>query len=246
MVSRTRLRPGRKHRPAVMTLAEEMRLLRWRDLEARGMPRSELRLMLGLGFLKEVAPSVWCPASLLFHASAVASKRVPRGVLCLKTALWLHGLGKEPDKVWMAIDEKARKPRWEQPPLQVVRFSGRALSDGIEHRAVYGFPVPVYSVAKTVADLFKYRNKLGYPLAVRALADALLTGQCSQEELLRFVDICRVGKVVAPSLDVLRKLKGDALARAEQARVAREAQRAAELAAPSPGPIPGTEGLVLG
>lgn len=246
MVSRTRLRPGRKHRPAVLTLVDELRLLRWRDLEARGMPRSELRLMLGLGFLREVAPGVWCRAAALFHATSVAAKRVPGGVLCLKTALWLHGLGDEPDKVWMAIDEKARKPRWEQPPLQVVRFSGRARSEGIEHRAVYGFPVPVYSVAKTVADLFKYRNKLGYPIAVRALNNALLAGLCSQEELLRFTDICRVRKVVAPYLEVLRMRRGNDLARAEQARVAREAQRAADLAAPLYAPIPGTEGMEFG
>ncbi|MFP2913171.1 hypothetical protein ACLESD_50845 [Pyxidicoccus sp. 3LFB2] len=207
------------------------------------MPRSELRLMLGLGFLREVAPGVWCRTSAQFHVTAVAAKRVPHGVLCLKSALWLHGLGAEPDKVWMAIGEKARKPRWEQPPLQVVRFSGRALSEGIEQRSVYGFPVPVYSVAKTVADLFKYRNKLGYSIAVRALNDALLAGLCTQEELLRFVDLCRVGKVVAPYLEVLRKRRGSDLARAEQdrlERLEREARLAAALAAPLDAPFPVT------
>ena len=219
--------------------------MRWRDLEARGMPRSQLQLMVGLGFLRKVARGLWRPSQFEFHAAVVAARRVPRGVLCLKTALWLHGLlREEPDQVWMAIDEKARKPGWEEPPLQVVRFSGRALSEGIEYRSVYGVQVPIYSVAKTVADLFKYRGKLGYPIAVRALNDALLNGRCSQEELLRFAEICRVRTALAPYLEVMRARRGDDLVRAEEARVAREAEReAAQAARRREGPLPGTEGM---
>ncbi|MCY1017268.1 type IV toxin-antitoxin system AbiEi family antitoxin domain-containing protein [Pyxidicoccus sp. MSG2] len=229
-----------------MTLAEEMGLLRWRDLEARGMPRSELQLRVRMGSLTKVARGLWRPYRFEFPAAAVAARRVPRGVLCLKTALWVHGLSREePDKVWMAIDEKARKPRWEEPPLQVVRFSGLALSEGIEYRSIHGVQVPVYSVAKTVADLFKYRGKLGYPIAVRALGDALLTGRCSQEELLRFAGICRVGTSMAPYLEVIRARRGPDLARAEQARVAREAERESSRAALRAGPLPGTEDMEL-
>ncbi|QSQ20595.1 hypothetical protein JY651_35960 [Pyxidicoccus parkwayensis] len=210
------------------TLAEQMGLLRWRDLEARDMPRSQLQLMVNLGFLRRVTRGLWRPARFEFPAAVIAARRVPGGVLCLKTALRFHGLLEtEPDKVWMAIGEKARKPRWEEPPLQVVRFSGPALTEGIEYHSVQGVQVPVYSVAKTVADLFKYRNKLGYPIAVRALGSALLAGLCSQEELLRFADICRVSKSIAPYLDVLRARWGGDLARAEDARVARAARREA-------------------
>ncbi|MFP2929229.1 hypothetical protein ACLESO_29305 [Pyxidicoccus sp. 3LG] len=225
-----------------MQLSQGLGLLRSRDLEAHGVPRTELRLMLGLGFLHEVAPGVWARPQMSFNAAMIAAKRVPSGVLCLKSALWFHGLlPEEPAEVWMAIGERARKPRWDQPRLQVARFSGRALSEGIEHYSVHGVTVRVYGVAKTVADLFKYRNKLGYPLAVRALRDGLLSGRCSQEELLRFAGICRVGKTIAPYLEVIRARRGHDLDRlaAQRASTTLEAQH------PGVGPVrlsPGAPG----
>ncbi|MCP3136126.1 type IV toxin-antitoxin system AbiEi family antitoxin domain-containing protein [Pyxidicoccus xibeiensis] len=242
MPSRLRRRPGYKTRPGVMELSRELGLLRSRDLEAHGVPRTQLRLMLSLGSLREVAPGVWAHRYMPPDAVLVAAKRVPRGVLCLKSALWLHGLlPEEPAEVWMAIGERARKPRWSQPPLHVARFSGPALSEGIEHRTFHGVSVRVYGVAKTIADLFKYRNKLGYPVAVRALRAGLLSGRCSEEDVLRFAAICRVGKSVAPYLEVIRARKGrelDLLA----------AQRASGTSAQRPEPwltVPGSGPVVL-
>jgi predicted transcriptional regulator of viral defense system len=189
-----------------MKLSEQLGLLRSRDLEAHGVPRTELRLMLSLGFLREVAPGIWAGSHAMFDSTTVAAKRVPQAVVCLKSALWFHRLlPQEPSEVWLAIGEHARRPRCEQPRLQVARFSGAALTEGIEHHTVRGVPVRVYSVAKTVADLFKYRNKLGYPLAVHALRDALLRGQCTREEVLHFGGLCRVTKTLTPYLEVLQE-----------------------------------------
>jgi len=179
-------------------------LLRGRDLAAHGIPRTQLRLMLDCGWRQEVAPGVWAQPVLPFDSTTVAAKRVPQGVVCLLSALYFHGLlREEPAEAWLAIGEKARKPRVEHPPLRIVRFSGAALSEGIEHHSVRGVPVRVYSAAKTVADLFKYRAKLGFPVAVRALRDAFLTGRCSREELLHFGAICHVTRTMEPYLQVL-------------------------------------------
>lgn len=139
----------------------------------------------------------------------MAAKGVPQAVVCLSSALYFHGLlPEEPPEVFLAIGEKARRPRRQQPPLRIVRFSGAALSEGVEHHSDFGVPVRVYSVAKTVADLFKYRGKLGYPGAVRALRDALLAGLCTPEEILHFSAICHVTRVLEPYLKVLMTRRG--------------------------------------
>ncbi|WP_050989247.1 type IV toxin-antitoxin system AbiEi family antitoxin domain-containing protein [Corallococcus macrosporus] len=227
-------RPGYKSRPAVATLVESLGLLRSRDLEAHGAPRSQLNLMCKVGMLSEVAPGVWARSNAMVTAAAIAAKRVPRGVLCLKSALWVHGMLPEaPAEVWMAIGEHARKPQWSEPPLRVVRFSGRAQSEGIEQRKLWGMPITVYGVAKTVADLFKYRNKLGFPIAVRAIHDALLSGRTTADEVRRFAETCRVTRSVSPYLDVLEARRGHDILRARQAFLAREDARKRRLEAPA-------------
>jgi predicted transcriptional regulator of viral defense system len=93
---------------------------------------------------------------------AMASARVPQGVLCLLPALRFHGLTTQnPSEIWLAIDRKARAPIVSDLPLRVVRFSGEARTAGIEKVVIDGVDVRVYGVAKTVADCFKYRNKIG-------------------------------------------------------------------------------------
>lgn len=96
------------------------------------------------------------------HSLAEACKRVPHGVICLLSALQFHNLGTQnPAQVWLAIDHKARHPRVEYPPLRIVRFSGAALTAGLEEHLIEGVTVRVYAPAKAVTDCFKYRNKIG-------------------------------------------------------------------------------------
>jgi predicted transcriptional regulator of viral defense system len=197
--NRLKARPDRFTRPSASELAAKLGLLRLRDVNAHGIPRPWLRVA-----LQEVAPGVWGRRNWPFSRTTVAAKCVPQAVVCLSSALYFHGLlPEEPPEVFLAIGEKARRPRRQQPALHIVRFSGAALSEGVEHHSDQGVPVRVYSVAKTVADLFKYRGKLGYPVAVRALRNALLAGLCTPEEILRFGAICRVTRTLTPYLDVL-------------------------------------------
>jgi len=138
------------------------------------------------------------------HALAQVAKRVPSGVICLLTALRYHELTTQlPAEVWIALPEKGRKPRLDHPRLRVVRFSGAALTEGIETHRIEGVAVPVYSAAKTVADCFKYRNKVGIDVAVEALRDFSRQHRGGATELARFARICRVTRVMQPYLDAI-------------------------------------------
>lgn len=218
--NRLKPRPDRFTRPSASELAERLGLLRLRDVKAHGIPRPRLRVE-----LQEVAPGVWGRRNWPYSRTTVAAKCVPQAIVCLSSALYFHGLlPEEPPEVFLAIGEKARRPCRQQPPLRTVRFSGAALSEGVEHHSDFGVPVRVYSVAKTVADLFKYRGKLGYPVAVRALRDALLAGLCTPEELLRYAAICHVTRTVKPYLEVLMARRGSEVQAAFENRQAHAAR----------------------
>jgi predicted transcriptional regulator of viral defense system len=129
---------------------------------------------------------------------------VPEGVVCLLSALSFHGVGTQlPHEVWLAIQRRARQPSLRYPPLRVVKFSGKAFAEGIEVHRVEGQSVRVYSVAKTLADLFKYRNKIGLDVALEALREAWRERRFTMDEMDRFARICRVERVMKPYLEAL-------------------------------------------
>jgi predicted transcriptional regulator of viral defense system len=138
------------------------------------------------------------------HTLVEAAVRVPHGVVCLLSALRFHKLTTQsPHEVWMAIGIKARKPKTDWPPLRIVRFSGPALSFGVERHAIEGVKVPVTSREKTVADCFKYRNKIGLDVAVEALRDYLRSRRRSVDMLMEAAAASRVTKVMRPYLEAL-------------------------------------------
>jgi predicted transcriptional regulator of viral defense system len=105
---------------------------------------------------------------------AEATKRVPKGVICLVSALAFHGITDQmPRRVWMAIGPKSWKPQIDSPPLRIVRFADKFLRDGVEIHGIEGVPVPIFGVAKTIADAFRHRSSLGTDIAVPALKEAL-------------------------------------------------------------------------
>jgi predicted transcriptional regulator of viral defense system len=136
------------------------------------------------------------------HGLALAAAAVPDGVVCLISALSFHDIGTQlPHEVWIAIGRRARKPSLRYPPLRVLRFSGKALTEGIETHRIEGVDVRVYSAAKTVADCFKYRNKVGIDVAIEALRDFGRRRRGGATNLARFAGICRVARVMQPYLD---------------------------------------------
>lgn len=189
----------------ILKLAARQRLVRPRDVEALGIARAFLTRLERRGLLERRARGVYVLADAPVsehHSLALAAKLVPRGVVCLLSALRFHGLTtQDPHEVWMAIDFKARKPSVEFPALRIVRFSGRSLADGIETHLIEAVPVRVYSPAKTVADCFKYRNKIGTDVALEALRDALRKRKATIDEIHRFAKVCRVADVMRPYLE---------------------------------------------
>lgn len=191
----------------VLALVRAAGILRSRDLATHGIAREHLRRLHQRGQLERVARGLYAlPGNQAnqHRSLAEAAKRVPQGVVCLLSALRFHGLTTQaPFEVWLAIDPKARRPQVADLPLRIVRFSGPALREGVEQHAIDGVPVRVYSLAKTVADLFKYRNKIGLDVALEALRDAWRGRRVTMEELWRYAQVCRVSTVMRPYLEAL-------------------------------------------
>ncbi|MCC6847121.1 MAG: type IV toxin-antitoxin system AbiEi family antitoxin domain-containing protein [Deltaproteobacteria bacterium] len=184
-----------------------MGIARARELEAQGIGRAQLSRLVREGLVLRQSRGVYVAAHhapTAEHTLAQVAKRVPEGIFCLLTALRLHGLTTQaPAEVWVALPEKARRPRLDYPRLRIARFSGEALSEGIEARRVEGVTLRVYSAAKTVADCFKYRNKIGIDVAVEALRDFSRKHRGGANDLARYARICRVARVMQPYLDAI-------------------------------------------
>lgn len=138
------------------------------------------------------------------HSLAVVARAVPRGVVCLISALSFHEIGTQlPPHVWLAVDRQSRRPSMRYPALRIVKLSGKAFTEGIEMHTIEGQPVRIYSVAKTLADLFKYRNKIGLDVALEALREAWKERRFTMDEIDRYARICRVQRVMKPYLESL-------------------------------------------
>jgi predicted transcriptional regulator of viral defense system len=138
------------------------------------------------------------------HSLAVTAKALPNAVICLLSALSFHGIGTQlPADVWVAIDRRARQPRLAYPRLRVMRFGGPALTAGVEAHRIEGQLVKIYGVAKTLADVFKYRNKVGLDVALEALREGWRARRFTMNELDRYARICRVHRVMEPYLELL-------------------------------------------
>ena len=191
----------------LVDLARKAGVMRPRELGAAGLARGGLPRLVTAGVLVRSGRGLYRVADAEVserHALAEVAKRVPHGVVCLLSALRVHDLTTQnPHQVWLAVDRKARRPAAADPPLRVVRFSGAARAAGVERRVIDGVSVPVYSAAKTVADCFKYRNKIGVDVAVEALRDALHRRRATADEVWRMATVCRVANVMRPYLEAL-------------------------------------------
>jgi predicted transcriptional regulator of viral defense system len=171
------------------------------------VPRRHLYRLLREGLVERQARGVYVAGQHPFtagHALARVGKRVPAGVVCLLTALRFHELTTQnPAEVWIALPEKARTPRLDYPRLRVARFSGAALTEGIQTHHIEGVEVRIYSPAKTVVDCFKFRNKIGIDVAIEALRDFSRRHRGGASDLAHFARICRVTRVMQPYLDAM-------------------------------------------
>ncbi len=188
-------------------LLKKTSVLRTRDLPRVGLERSVLRVALADGRISRLSRGVYAVTDqnvTEHHSFAQATVRVPKGVVCLMSALVFHGITTQsPHEVWMAIDRKARLPVQGFPPLHLVRFGGKALTVGIKVHQIDGVAVKVTTSAKTVADCFKYRNKIGIIIAVEALKEGWEKRRFTMDELTEMARVCRVDHVLRPYLESL-------------------------------------------
>jgi predicted transcriptional regulator of viral defense system len=189
----------------VAELARHAGVLRPRDLG--GIPRQYLRLAEKQGKVTRVARGLYVATDAdvtEHHDLALAAKRVPHGLVCLLSALRFHELTTQmPHEVWLAIDTKARLPKLDYPPLRIARFSGAALTYGAVPHVIGGVMVQVTTPAKTVADCFKYRNKIGLDVALEALRDCYRKRKASLDEIWAAAKVCRVANVIRPYMESL-------------------------------------------
>jgi predicted transcriptional regulator of viral defense system len=187
--------------------AKQSGILRVRDVTALGIHPENLRRLTAEGILTRATRGVYYLADADItenHTLAEVCKRVPAAVICLLSALRFHELTTQsPWDVWLAIDRKARKPRLEYPALRIARFSGSALTEGVEVHQIEGVTVKVFSPAKTVVDCFKYRNKIGLDVALEAIRDYLRAYRGGMDDLWRFAKICRVANLMRPYLEAI-------------------------------------------
>jgi predicted transcriptional regulator of viral defense system len=195
------------HPQRILDLAREKGMLRAADLQALGAPRVTLTRLAASGQLERIGRGLYrlprVDVSSDEGLAAVAVK-VPQAVFCLLTALQFHELTTQlPRRVWIAMPRGSHAPRVEHPPVKMVQFTGAGYSEGIEVFERDQVPLRVYNVAKTVADCFKHRNKIGLDVALEALKDALAQKKATVDDLWRYAKICRVSNVMRPYLEAV-------------------------------------------
>jgi predicted transcriptional regulator of viral defense system len=194
----------------VLALARSAGVLRPRDLEPHGIHREYLRRLEQQGLLTRSGRDIYTLLEADFtehHSLVQANQCVPHGIVCLLSALRFHEITTQaPFEVWLAIHGKAHTPREKLIPLHIVHMSGKAFESGIETYQLEGIPVQIYNLPKTVADCFKYRNKIGLDVALEALRESWRDRRCTIDELWHYAKICRVSNVMRPYLESLTSM----------------------------------------
>jgi predicted transcriptional regulator of viral defense system len=194
-------------RERVLRLAKSQGILRPQDLKQIDVPREYLRRLRDEGVLEQPARGLYTLAGSepTEHQSLLeVCKRVPQGVICLISALQFHELTTQlAHEVWVAIPTKAWAPTFDSPRLRIVRYSPSTVAYGVEERPIRGAVVRVFNPAKTVADCFKFRNKIGLDVALEALRDCIRQRKATRDEIWKAAQVCRVANVMRPYMESL-------------------------------------------
>lgn len=183
-------------------------ILRTRDLEETEIPRINLTRLVAKGQLERMGRGLYrLPESHFTENESLAfiAKKVPQAVFCLLTALQFHELTTQlPHQIWLAVPKGSHAPKIDYPPIKTIIYSGDAYCQGIELYKQNKVTLRIYGIAKTIADCFKHRNKIGLDVAIEALKDALINKKISVDELWYYAKICRVTNVIRPYLEILQ------------------------------------------
>ena len=191
----------------VLKLVRKQGVLRPRDLDRYKIARVYLSRMCDEGLLKRVARGIYTlPKTNLDDGTEIEEvcRQVPKGVISLISALEYHNLTTQiPGSVWVAIEHKARPPKITYPPIRLIRSSKKLFEYGVQIKKGRTTQIRVYSPAKTVADCFRFRNKVGLDVAIEALKDCRRKNAATIDELWEAAKVCRMSKVMKPYLEAV-------------------------------------------
>ncbi|WP_353932722.1 type IV toxin-antitoxin system AbiEi family antitoxin domain-containing protein [Okeanomitos corallinicola TIOX110] len=191
----------------ILNYSTKTAVIRAKDIEAKGIHREYLKRLENEGLLVRSARGVYTFTDAEItenHTLVETAKRVPKGIICLLSALNFYQLTTQtPFEVWLAIPQKSRPPKDHLLPLRIIYMSGKSLEAGIEEHIIEGVTVRIYSLPKTIADCFKFRNKIGLDVALEALRESWRGKRCSMDEIWYYAKICRVHNVMRPYLESL-------------------------------------------
>lgn len=203
MISNKRIVMSRNDK--IFQLFEDKKMIRSRDVEAIGIPREYLLRMVRKGLVIRVARGLYCLSDENFkgyESFVEAVMTVPNGVICLISALHFYDITTQvSDKIWMAVKKGSWRPRSDSVQIKYNIFSENSYNYGIEIHKINNIEIPVYSVAKTVADCFKFRNKIGLDAAIEALKEAIRSKKAGVDEIHEAAKVCRVSRVIQPYME---------------------------------------------
>lgn len=196
-----------QNRQRLLELARSREIFSASDAAAAGVHSAWLSRAVAEGTIERVARGRYRLAgreATEHHTLALVASRAPAAVVCLLSALQFHRIGTQtPAEVWIAVERRSARPHMSYPPLRIARFSGAAFTAGIEDHVIEGQEVRVYTLAKTVADCFKYRNRIGLDVALEALSDAWQQRRLSLADLNVYARIDRVQNVMQPYIEAV-------------------------------------------
>lgn len=192
----------RTQRSRALALLGQQPILRLKDFTAQDVGPETLARLVREGMIVRVARGLYQRANASAdagHSLAEAAALVPKGVICLISALQFHELTLQmPSEVWMAIDRTAWRPRIEYPPVRFVRFTGTALTDGVKRHRIEGVEVAITGPARTIVDCFRYRGKVGLDVALEGLREGLRQRKVTTDQLWRHATKMRVWSILKP------------------------------------------------
>jgi predicted transcriptional regulator of viral defense system len=194
-------------RSRALTLLGRQPILRLKDFAAQDVGPETLARLVREGVIVRVARGLYQRANASAdarHSLAEAAALVPKGVVCLISALQFHELTLQmPSEIWMAIDRTAWRPRIEYPPVRFVRFSGTALTEGVKLHRIAGVKVAITTPARTIVDCFRYRSKVGLDVALEGLREGLRERKVTTDQLWRHATKMRVWSIMNPYVEAM-------------------------------------------
>lgn len=191
----------------ILNFINERGIIRPQDFVSERWTRTHLQRLVEKGRIKKLGRGLYSSIDSVMtenHSLAEVSKLAPNSVICLITALQFYNLTTQiPRQVWIAIDLKAARPRFAYPPIKIVNMTGESLTAGINQSEIEGVPVKIFSPGKTVADCFKFRNRVGLDVAIEALRNSIKTKQTTYDEIWEYAGVCRVRQVMQPYMEAL-------------------------------------------